>query len=86
MPEQVQTRLDSIFQSPISEDDKREVSFIAKSLCDRFVPVLGAACSEDDSVELIFGALESMNTKLLGEVFAIRRKAGKALNPYKYYR
>ena len=76
-PEQVQTRLDSIFQSPISEDDKREVTCIAKSLCDDFVNVLGAACREDDSVELIFGALELMNKKLLDQAFAIRRKAGE---------
>ena len=81
VPEHVQTRLDSIFQSYLSEDDKREVASIAKSLCDDFVDVLGAACCEDDSVELIFGALELMNKKILDQAFAIRRKASKAPQP-----
>ena len=86
MPEHLQTRLDSIFQSLISEDDKREVTSIAKSLCDDFADVLKAACREDDSVELIYHALESMNKKLLGQSFAVRRKAGKTSklhNPYR---
>ncbi|KAL8726714.1 MAG: hypothetical protein Q9166_006541 [cf. Caloplaca sp. 2 TL-2023] len=73
--EHVQTRLDSIFQSPVSEDDEREVTSIAKSLCDDFADVLKAACREDDSVELIYRALESINKNLLGQAFAIRRKA-----------
>ena len=86
MPEHVQTRLDSIMQPLISEEDKREVTSIAKSLCDDFADVLKAACREDDSVEQIFHALESMNKKLLGQTYAIRRKAGKASKPYKPYR
>ncbi|KAI4148690.1 MAG: hypothetical protein LQ340_004988 [Diploschistes diacapsis] len=69
MPEHVQTRLDFIMQSPFSEDDKREVTAIAKSLCDEF------ACREEDSVVQIFHALESLNKKLLGQTYAIRRKA-----------
>ena len=81
----MQTRLDRIFQSHISEDDKREVTSIAKSLCDDFADVLRAACREDDSVELIYSALELMNKKLLDQAFAIRRKAGKILKPYKFY-
>lgn len=80
MPEHVQTRLDFIMQSPFSEDDKREVTAIAKSLCDEF------ACREEDSVVQIFHALESLNKKLLGQTYAIRRKAGKASKPYKPYR
>ena len=86
MPEHVQTRLDSIMQPLISEEDKREVTSIAMSLCDDFADVLKAACREDDSVEQIFHALESMNKKLLGQSYAIRRKAGKASKPYKPYR
>lgn len=85
MSEQVQTRLDSIFQSHICEDDKREVTTIAQSLCDDFADVLGAACREDDTVELIYRALELMNKKLLDQVFAIRRKACKPPKPYKSY-
>lgn len=81
MSEQVQTRLDSIFQSHICENDKREVTTIAQSLCDDFA----AACREDDSVELIYRALELMNKKLLDQVFAIRRKACKSPKPYKSY-
>ena len=82
MPEQVQTRLDSIFRSPISEDDQREVAVIANSLCDDFINILRAACREDDSVELIYNALELMNKKLLNQAFAIRRKAGKTFKPF----
>ena len=85
VPKQVQTRLDFIFQSRFSEDDKREVTSIAKSLCDDFSDVLRAACREDDSVELIYRALELMNKKLLDQAFAIRRKAGKAPKPCKSY-
>lgn len=85
MPKQVQTRLDSIFQSRISEDDKWEVTSIAQSICGDFADVLGAACREDDSVELIYRALELMNKKLLDQAFAIRRKARKPPKPYKSY-
>lgn len=81
MPEHVQTRLDSIMQSLISKDDKREVTSIAKSLCDDFADVLKAACREDDSVEQIYHALELINKRLLGQTYAIRRKAGKASKP-----
>ena len=85
MPEHVHTRLDSIMQSPISEDDKHEITSIARSLCDDFADVLKAACREDDSVEQIFHALELMNKKTLGQTYAIRRKAGKSSKPYKPY-
>ena len=85
MPEHIRTRLDSIMQSPVSEDDKREVTSIAKSLCDNFADVLKAACREDDSVEQILHALESLDKKLLGQTYAIRRKARKVSKLHKPY-
>ena len=77
VPKHVQTRLDSIFQSETSEEDEQKIDSIARAMCKDFAQVLKAACREDDSVELICRALESMNKELLGEVFAFRRKAGK---------
>ena len=81
VPEHIQTRLDSIFHTNISEDDRSEVTSIAKSLCDDFADVLKAACHKDDFVGLIYQALGTMNKRLLGQNFALRRKAGRASNP-----
>lgn len=85
LPEEVQARLDSVLQSRISEDDRREITIIAKSLCEDFPDVLRAACREDDSMELIYRALDSINKILLDQDFAIRRKAGTASKPYRSY-
>ena len=85
IPQQLQTRLDSIFQSDVSENDKREVATIAKSIRNKSINVLSVASREDDSVELFINALEFLNEKLLDEAFAMHRKAGKVPKPYKSY-
>ena len=76
LPEHIQSRVDSIIQPETSEEMKSILFSIADSLCDAFPVVLEVASREDDSVEIIYRALESMDTELFSKVFAFRRKAG----------
>lgn len=86
VPESLRMRLDSIFLSHISEDDKQEVTAFAKSICCDIIDVLGRASYEDDHVDMIVRALHSMNEKLLGGAFAMCKKAGKVLKQHCSYR
>ena len=76
LPQHIQSRIDGIIQPETSEERKSLLFSIADSLCDAFPVVLEVASREDDSVELIYRALESMDAALFSEVFAFRRKAG----------
>ena len=49
-PEDIQTQIDAIILRRISPKRKKELSRIAKELCDSFVTVLGRAVGEDDSL------------------------------------
>lgn len=76
IPEHVQSRVDAVIHPEISEDRKSILFSIADDLCDAFPDILEVASREDDCVEPISRALEIMNSKLFGKVFAFRRKAG----------
>jgi len=76
LPEHVQSRVDSIIQPGTFHERDVVLSSIIDSLCDAFPKVLEVASREDDSVELIYGALDSMNNKLFSKLFSFRRKAG----------
>ena len=75
LPEHIQSRIDSIIQPETSEERKRVLYSISDSLCDAFPDVLEVASREDDSVELIYRAPESIGGELFGKAFAFRRKA-----------
>lgn len=76
LPDHVQSRIDSIIQPETSEERKIVLFSIIESLCHAFPNVLEGANREDDSVELIYRALESMSSELFSKVFAFSRKAG----------
>ena len=80
IPEHIQSQVDVIIQPEISEHRKSVLLSIVDDLCDAFPDVLEVASREDDCVELIFRALEAMDSRLFGKVFAFRRKAG-IVNP-----
>ena len=72
LPENIQSRIDGIQQPEISEERKSDLISLTNHLYDAFPDVLEVASREDDAVELVCRALESMNRK----TFAFRRKAG----------
>ena len=71
LPENIRGRVDGILLE-IPEERNREVFSIADSLCKAFPPVLEDASREDDTVEKICHALETMGA----ETVILRRKAG----------
>lgn len=76
LPEHIQPLVDAIIQPNITEERKSVLFAIADGLCDAFPSILEAASREDDFVEQIERALEAIDSKLIGQIFTRRRKAG----------
>lgn len=76
LPEHIQLLVDAIIQPDITEERKSVLFAIADRLCDAFPSILEVASREDDFVEQIERALEAIDSKLIGQVFTRRRKAG----------
>ena len=77
IPEHLEHRVSAIIQPELDEEKETLVFSVADDLSNGFPKVLEVACREDDNVELIYQAMETMNRKLFGEAFAFRRKAGR---------
>ena len=76
-PMEIQPRINSVFQHVVTEERKRQLSRVAKSLCDDFVDVLDGPNREDDCVEPIHRALSSMDND---RKFSFPRKAGTVIS------
>ena len=74
LPKTLQSRIDRFVQHETSAERKSDLFSTTDNLCNGFPNVLEVASREDDAVELILHALESINS----EIFAFRRKAGIA--------
>ena len=70
---EIQPRINAVFHHVVTEERKRQLSRVAKSLCDDFVDVLDGPNREDDCVEPIHHALSSMDND---RKFSFPRKAG----------
>ena len=77
VPKNIQTRVDTIIQPTLSEQQEKELSTISNTFCNDFVDVMNGASREDDSVELIHAALTSLDS---GKKFLFPRKSG--MSPY----
>lgn len=72
-PMDIQAQMNVIFERDIPEKKRQEISGIAKKISEGFIDKLRGAYSEDDLVELIYGALCMMQKD---ETFDFLRKAG----------
>ncbi|KAL8835441.1 MAG: hypothetical protein Q9170_003318 [Blastenia crenularia] len=70
-PKGIQDRIDAVLERQISGERRSIVAAVCQKLCKEFCPVLDGARREDDSVEPIYLALSSLNTK---GIFEIPRK------------
>ena len=76
LPAHIQSLVDAIIQPQITEQRKSALFAIADGLCDEFTDSREVASREDGFVEQIERALEAIDSKLAGQVFTRRRKAG----------
>lgn len=72
-PKDIQSQVNAIFNRRISKERRSEISSIAKGMCNEFIAITQANRREDDCVEVVITALETMDKE---KVFAFVRKAG----------
>ena len=76
-PKDIQAQIDIIFKRAIPEQRRREISGKAETISQQFIANLRAARREDDLVEIVYKALDTMDRDM---AFAFQRKTGIVLS------
>jgi len=71
LSKEAQDKIDAVTQRPITRERMDELTFHAKRLCEGFARILDGPSREDDGLELLVTALESLDSS---NSFSFRRK------------